>query len=97
VLAQNGRWKSPDGLMLQWGHATVFGGGGATTVTFPSPFPNQCFNVQATVIANPSSGLAYTVHVASVAKNNFLLSGNRTDGTAVSAPQMDVYWQATGY
>jgi hypothetical protein len=32
-----------------------------------------------------------------VTKANCLINGNRTDGTAVTAPQMDVYWQALGH
>jgi hypothetical protein len=97
TLAQNGRWKVPNGLIFQWGRATLFGGGGSTTVTFPKAFPHQCLNVQATPIASPNSGLAYTVQVETVAKSNCLLNGNRTDGSAVTAPQMDVYWQAIGF
>jgi hypothetical protein len=67
-LAQNGFWKIPNGLWLQWGRATLFGGGGSATVTFPKAFPNQCYNVQATVIASPNTSLAYTVQVEAVTK-----------------------------
>src|SRR4051812_40317562 len=97
ALAPNGFWKIPNGLWLQWGRATLFGGGGSTTDTFPKPFSKQCYNVQATVIASPNTNLAYTVHVEAVTKTNCLINGNRTDGTAVTAPQMDVYWQAIGH
>jgi hypothetical protein len=63
----------------------------------PKAFPKQCYNVQATVIASPNSSLAYTVQVEAVTKTNCLINGNRTDGTAVTAPQMDVYWMAIGH
>jgi hypothetical protein len=96
-LAQNGFWKIPNGLWLQWGRATLFGGGGSATITFPKAFPNQCYNVQATVIASPNTSLAYTVQVEAVTKTNCLINGNRTDGSAATAPQMDVYWQAIGH
>ena len=97
-LAQDGYWLIPHGVMFQWGRATLFGGGGSSTITFPKHFPVACFNVQATVIASPNSSMAYTVQVESISKTNFLLSGNRADGTgAVTAPQMDVYWQAIGH
>jgi invasion protein IalB len=97
-LAQNGFFLVPHGVMIQWGRATLFGGGGSTTITFSKAFPAGCFNVQATVIASPSSSMTYTVQVEAISRTNFQLSGNRADGTgAVTAPQMDVYWQAIGY
>jgi len=96
-LAQNGFCKIPNGLWLQWGRTTLLGGGGSTTITFPKAFPKQCYNVQATVIASPNTSLVYTVQVETVTKTNCLISGNRTDGSAVTAPQMDFYWQAIGH
>jgi hypothetical protein len=48
-------------------------------------------------LSSPNSSLAYTVQVEAVTKTNTLINGNRTDGTAVTAPQMEVYWQAIGH
>ena len=42
-LATNGYQKLPGGLIMQWG--TVTASNDATTVTFPTPFPTQCFGV----------------------------------------------------
>jgi hypothetical protein len=98
LLEENGYSRNVDGLITQWGRATLFGGGGSSTITFPMAFPNECFNVVATPIASPNTSLAYTVQIEAVTAANALISGNRDDGGGtVSAPQMDVFWQALGY
>jgi hypothetical protein len=52
----------------------------------------------ATPIASPNTSLAYTVQIEAVSATNALISGNRDDGGGiVSAPQMDIFWQALGY
>jgi hypothetical protein len=84
-------------LVVQWGRSTLFGGGGSTTIHFPTPFPTECFNVVATPIASPTSSLAYSVQIESVSASSVAISGNRDDGGGViSAPQMEVFWQALG-
>ena len=42
-LATNGYQKLPGGMIMQWG--TVTASGDSTTVTFPIPFPTECFGV----------------------------------------------------
>ncbi len=97
LLEENGYSRNADGLITQWGRATLFGGGGSGTITFPMAFPNECFNVVATPIASPNTSLAYTVQIEAVSVANALISGNRDDGGGiVSAPQMDIFWQALG-
>ena len=59
------------------------GGGGSTTITFPKAFPKECFNVVATPVASPNTGLAYTVQVEAVSSDNVLVSGNRDDGGGI--------------
>lgn len=44
-LGANGWQKLPGGLIVQWGGAIVSTDG--QTVTFPTPFPNNCFSVTA--------------------------------------------------
>src|SRR5688572_21733587 len=98
LLQENGYSQNADGLITQWGRATLFGGGGSSTITFPMTFPNECFNVVATPIASPNTSLAYTAQIEAVTAANVLISGNRDDGGGiVSAPQMDIFWQALGY
>jgi hypothetical protein len=38
LIAQNGYWKHPSGLIEQWGRDALVGGG-STTITFPIAFP----------------------------------------------------------
>ena len=98
LLQLTGYSQNADGLIVQWGRSTLFGGGGSTAIQFPEPFPTECFNVVATPIASPNSQLAYSVQVESVSATGVSISGNRDDGGGViSAPQMDVFWQALGY
>jgi hypothetical protein len=97
LLEETGYSRNADGLITQWGRSTLFGGGGSGTITFPMAFPNECFNVVATPIASPNTSLAYTVQIEAVTASNVLISGNRDDGGGtVSAPQMDIFWQALG-
>lgn len=98
LLQLTGYSQNPDGLIVQWGRSTLFGGGDATAIHFPMPFPTECFNVVATPIASPNRALAYTVQIESVSRTAVAVSGNRDDGGGViSAPQMDVFWHALGY
>jgi hypothetical protein len=98
LLEQNGYSRNADGLMVQWGRATLFGGGDSTTIRFPKAFPKECFNVVATPIASPNSSLAYSVQIETVTTSTVLISGNRDDGGGiVTAPQMTIFWQALGY
>lgn len=48
----------PNGLMFQWGRHDLPNNGGedGITITFPTPFPNACFNAQATRITASASG-----------------------------------------
>ncbi|MBR1493900.1 MAG: hypothetical protein IJ601_02485 [Acidaminococcaceae bacterium] len=43
-LAQNGYWKAPNGLIIQWGKVT----NGASSVAFPIAFPNAVYAITAT-------------------------------------------------
>lgn len=51
-LTSNGYVKLSNGLILQWGtHYTAMANYSVSTVTFPIPFQNACFNVQLTARA----------------------------------------------
>ena len=55
---QDGYVVLPNGLMFQWGRHDLPNNGGESgiTITFPTPFPNACFNAQATRITASASG-----------------------------------------
>ena len=55
---QDGYVVFPNGLMFQWGRHDLPNDGGESgvTITFPTPFPNACFNAQATRITASYSG-----------------------------------------
>jgi hypothetical protein len=58
----NGYQKLPNGLIIQWGVTSTTTS--PQTVTFPIPFPNACFNVQATstgTTTNTANTIVYTI------------------------------------
>ena len=65
-LTRDGFWRVPNKVLYQWGRATLTGGGGSTTITFPKAFVIACLNVQATVIASPNTGFVYSTQVETV-------------------------------
>jgi hypothetical protein len=79
----------PSGIMLQWGYVNLVGADSlGTPVTFPTPFPTACLNVQLTMESSigGQSRVAYVV-TGSRSQTNFLggvknsTSNNRNDGT----------------
>jgi hypothetical protein len=75
------------GIILKWGTGTSTGGSSGNTITFVTPFPNNCFVVQANSTDTGTATTAYTmVYARSFAAANFnLLTVNRTTLTAVSS------------
>lgn len=92
-LATNGYQKLPGGLIIQWGETDVLTNDN-TTITFPIPFPNQCF------IVIPAQ---YTADGASV--NNIQTSAYRGAGPISSFNMFGrgseraagIGWTAIGY
>lgn len=98
LIAQDGYWKHPSGLIEQWGRADLAGGGPSTSIVFPLPFPNQCFNVTANPLASPSSTIVRAVNVETFDTDTVLLSANLIEnGGTVAAPAITVMWQARGF
>ena len=85
----NGYERSPSGRLTQWGVTGAFSPGAAGAVSFPIGFPNQCFNVVATLIvgAGATNAAASTYGVNS---NAFFLVNNSSVATTI-------YWHAEGY
>ena len=51
----NGYYKLPNGIYEQFGTHNMGGGGVVQTVTFPTPMPVRCINIQMTNIENATS------------------------------------------
>lgn len=48
-----------DGMYIQWVSEVYVSSGGSATVTFPTPFPNNCYIVMATEYSNSSRARSY--------------------------------------
>lgn len=89
LLATNGYWKNPNGLILQWGSVPVTG---LQTIAFPTPFPHACF----TLVAIPRTILPLVIY-------NFLVSFTRFDFTffcannSGGAATTTIQWLAVGH
>src|SRR3954467_3062287 len=91
LIAQDGYWRDwHSGMVEQWGRASLTGGGGSTTITFPVAFPTQCFQVTATAFRSPKTGLMQEVNVETFDTTTASLHGNQYDGATVTAPAMTV-------
>lgn len=92
-VAVNG-WKkdSETGIIEQWGRSD--GTPANTSITFPIPFPNECFNIQVTTIG-PGSGSALVLRADAVTKTGF-----KTRGDSWFSPQDNTtgkFWRAIGH
>jgi hypothetical protein len=85
LIATNGYYVMPGGLIFQWGVAYC---GGATTVTFPTNFPNACLNVVVTQKPFRNSGSD-----GGAGADGYSFSGF----TVTQAISGDIAWQAVGY
>ena len=80
----------PDGLIIQWGGQTV-NNNSPVTITYPKPFPHQCF--RAIAWGNHMGFAAWaTINTDSITATNFRM-GQR-NGSSVA---MTVQWMALGY
>lgn len=88
VNATNGYEAGPNGTIRMWGLATGLSNGN-NTITFPIAFPNNCFNVNASlsgVLATTARSFPTTLTAA-----NFVLSINDAGATTDTA-----FWSAIG-
>jgi hypothetical protein len=98
LIAQDGYWRDwHSGMIEQWGRASLTGGGGSTTITFPVEFPTQCFQVTATVLRSPNTTIMQEVNVETFDTATVLLHGNQVAAGVVTAPAMTVLWRAIGF
>ena len=72
----HGYQKFGNGLIIQWGQATVTTSGGAVTATFPVAFPNSCLQVvraEKFVLSYNYSGAIQSWNNSGVTANNWSL------------------------
>lgn len=75
--ATNGLEYSPNGKLDQWFVTNV--SNGANSVSFPTPFPNNCFNVIATLGTHQSTSAV--CYVSALSKTGFTLTVSDSAGT----------------
>jgi hypothetical protein len=88
-LTANGYQKFPSGFIIQWGSFTL-PSAGATSVTFPLTFPNNCFSVVPT--QGQSTSYGYPFSVASKSTTGFTADGSAVGGILAGTG----YWVAFG-
>lgn len=97
TLNTSGFSKMPGGLILQWGSSTtpITSEGVIPPVTFLTPFPNACINVQA-IGRNPTASASKDLDLQLVSRTTtqFQLYANNVTGTQ-SLDGFD--WLAIGY
>lgn len=87
-LSQNGYWKLPSGLMIQWGRDTVQGD--MSSHNFVTPFPNSCLMVVVTSWNRGSHGANGHNHVLNCSSTGFV-------GTVELGPGVGAGWIAIGF
>jgi hypothetical protein len=95
LIATNGYWKHPSGLIIQWGY-DADSGSGDTTVTYPTPFPNSVFSVVCTHQWG-SNTTFYGVNVSSVGNSSFAASYFQITAGGLVHGGGFMRWIATGY
>lgn len=86
VISANGSQTLPSGLILKWGFTSFTDP--VKTITFPTAFPNACYNVQLTPLSAGASLRDKTPVVGSISAANFTMQDS--DGSLGS------YWSAIG-
>ena len=91
LLAANGYQIQPGGLIEMWGTTVSIAPGGSVTVTFPIPFPNNVFNVQATIVSAAASTIPVTAGVTVLSNSSLRIDNRNSNGVNTV-----VYWSAKG-
>jgi hypothetical protein len=98
--ANNGSLTLPGGLILKWGTSAALSGGntGNVSVSFGTPFPNNCFNVQATPdnIGSSSGWAVVTLYAISASASGFTLHWDMANTGASISNTVHGMWFAIG-
>lgn len=94
LFSDNGYYKAPDGLLIQWGYAS---GGGSLTVYFPISFYTTPYNVLAAVVFGNRTAVA-TASVNSKTASSFTVRKSYIESTSggVNPAGEPIYWFAIG-
>ena len=86
-VTQNGYTYLPNGILIQWGIDTS-DSDGDHTITFPIPFPNNCFSVSVNHKLsggwNLSTLYGYPITAFSYDKNGFVINRNDTASATIN-------------
>lgn len=89
----NGSTFLPGGILMQWGTKNIASQGTATTVTFPSTFPNNVFSITfACVNTQGNSPSANNIYIksGSITTSQFVATNSSSGGTTA------INWIAIG-
>jgi len=86
-VTQNGYTYLPNGILIQWGIDTS-DSDGDHTITFPIPFPNNCFSVSVNHKLsggwNTDEKYGYPITAKSYDKNGFVINRNDTASDTIN-------------
>ena len=82
TLAVPGAQTLPSGYIEQWGTGSIISGSG--TVTFASAFPNNCFNVQLTIIGGTVATTQYALVLGTLSASGFPVYGDASESVSFS-------------
>lgn len=93
--AVNGYYKTPMGVIIQWGTATIAASTSSLAITFPISFPGRCTSVMCQNVYSNARNILYSV--AGVGLNGFTAYPYYTSTNAVPTAAMNFHWFAIGY
>ncbi|MGS4945371.1 gp53-like domain-containing protein, partial [Meridianimarinicoccus sp. RP-17] len=101
VLGTTGRQTLPNGLLLQWGAATLPASGGTSAqvpILWPIAFPTACVHVSAIAnqTANTGNGGSPAMTAVNITPSGCTLNGDVLGWTAFNRT-VPCMWMATGY
>ena len=93
-LVENGYYKFPDGLLIQWGLSSITG---FSTVYLPTSFYNTAYCLVANEQIDSAQSQVYSIHLLSTYTSYFTVRG-RFQGLNGAAGDMNdrFYWIAIG-
>ena len=95
LFSNNGCYKAPDGLLLQWGYNTGSDSTGTTTIYFPTTFYAVPYSVVTTVAFGAKTGVA-SASVNSKTASYFIARKSYAQNAGVNPAGEPLYWIAIG-
>lgn len=95
LFSNNGYYKAPDGLLLQWGYNTGSDSTGTTTIYFPTTFYAVPYSVVTTVAFGAKTGVA-SASVNSKTASYFIARKSYAQNAGVNPAGEPLYWIAIG-